>query len=201
MNMRLIVLVLVLGIGALGYVAWQKNSAPAQQEQQQQGMPQGEMPPQVELPAAGDPGLEWDAPSGWSSEPGRGMRLATYTIAGDKGAAECAVFYFGQGQGGPVDANIQRWVGEFQNASDPERTKKQVGEFTVNRVRLKGEWASHSMSGDAAAAAMKDHELLGAIVETPVGSVFFKLTGPAATVDAAVADFDKMIGSVRRKAS
>ncbi len=117
MNMRVIVLVLVLGIGGLGYVAWQKYSAPAQQEQQ--APPQGEMPPQVELPAAGDPGLEWDAPKAWSSEPGRGMRLATYSIAGDKGSAECAVFYFGQGQGGPVDANIQRWLGEFKDAGNP----------------------------------------------------------------------------------
>ena len=197
MNMRVIVLVLVLGIGGLGYVAWQKYSAPAQQEQQ--APPQGEMPPQVELPAAADPGLEWDAPSAWSSEPGRGMRLATYSIAGDKGAAECAVFYFGQGQGGPVDANIQRWLGEFKNASNPERTTKKVGEFTVNRVRVKGEWVSHSMSAGEQAAPQADHELLGAIVETPVGSVFFKLTGPTATVDGVVGQFDKMIASVRRK--
>jgi hypothetical protein len=196
MNMRVIVLVLVLGIGALGYFAWQKNSTPARQDQMP---PQGEMPPQVDLPAAGDPGLDWDAPSAWSSEPGRGMRLATYTIPGDKGAAECAVFYFGPGQGGPVDANIQRWIGEFANASKPDRSTKKVGDFTVNRVRLKGTWASHSMSGGEAGVPIADHELLGAIVETPVGSVFFKLTGPSGTVDAAVGGFDKMIGSVRRK--
>jgi hypothetical protein len=129
------------------------------------------------------------------------MRLATYSIPGDKGAAECAVFYFGEGQGGPVDANIQRWVGEFANAGTPERSTRKVGEFTVNRVRMKGEWASHSMSGGEQAPAQADFELLGAIVETPVGSVFFKLTGPAATVDKVVGDFDRMIGSVRRKAS
>lgn len=200
MNMRVIVLLLVLGIGALGYVAWQRNSAPAQQESQGQMPPSGEMP-QVELPAAGDPGLEWDAPSGWSSEPGRGMRLATYSVPGAKGAAECAVFYFGEGQGGPVDANIERWIGEFQNAGTPERSTKKVGDFTVNRVHLKGEWASHSMSGGEQGAPQSDYGLLGAIVETPVGSVFFKMTGPSATVDGAAADFDRMIASVKKKAT
>ena len=37
------------------------------------------------------------------------MRAATYTIAvvpGDQGPAECVVNYFGPGQGGTVDANV-----------------------------------------------------------------------------------------------
>ena len=37
--------------------------------------------------------------------------------------------------------------------------------------------------------------LLGAIVESPEGLVFFKLTGPAATVGAAQADFEALVAS------
>jgi hypothetical protein len=43
-----------------------------------------------------------------------------------------------------------------------------------------------------------DYRLLGAIVEAPQGNVFFKLTGPAATVAAAEADFDALLASIGR---
>jgi hypothetical protein len=43
------------------------------------------------------------------------------------------------------------------------------------------------------------YRLLGAIVEAPEGNVFFKLTGPAATVGGALADFDALVGSMRKK--
>jgi hypothetical protein len=39
---------------------------------------------------------------------------------------------------------------------------------------------------------------VGAIVEAPEGNVFFKLTGPAKTVQAARPAFDKMLQSVRK---
>jgi hypothetical protein len=38
--------------------------------------------------------------------------------------------------------------------------------------------------------------LLGAIVEAPQGSVFFKFTGPANTVAAAEEEFDELIESL-----
>ena len=41
------------------------------------------------------------------------------------------------------------------------------------------------------------YKLLGAIVPAPEGSVFFKLTGPAKTVNAARGDFDALIASIK----
>ena len=44
------------------------------------------------------------------------MRAASYTIppaAGDSEGGECVVYYFGSGQGGGVEANIKRWIGQF----------------------------------------------------------------------------------------
>jgi hypothetical protein len=40
------------------------------------------------------------------------------------------------------------------------------------------------------------YRLLGAIVEAPQGRVFFKMTGPAATVAAARAAFDGLVASI-----
>src|ERR1700682_427847 len=50
-------------------------------------------------------GVQWTIPPGWSAQPARQMRVATYTVPED---GECAVFFFGQGQGGAVDPNLQR---------------------------------------------------------------------------------------------
>jgi hypothetical protein len=64
-----------------------------------------------------------------------------------------------------------------------------------------GTYRAHAggMGGKDDAPAAAHQELVGAIVQAPGGSVFFKLTGPAATVDAAYPDFDRMILSLRRK--
>jgi len=41
-------------------------------------------------------------------------------------------------------------------------------------------------------------KLLGAIVEGPKGSVFFKFTGPADVVDRSADDFDGLLASVEK---
>ena len=67
-------------------------------------------------------------------QPTRPMRAATYRIPAAKGdteGAELAVFYFGQGQGGAVDANVKRWVGQFQTADGkpvPDKAVKSKAE-------------------------------------------------------------------------
>jgi hypothetical protein len=55
------------------------------------------------------------------------------------------------------------------------------------------------MRSAAATGEKPDWALLGAIVNGPNGDVFFKLTGPAVTVNAAAKEFDGMLGSMRRK--
>ena len=98
------------------------------------------------------------------------------------------------------DLDLDRWVGEFENPGAPERTRLTISGIPVARVREKGGYLAHSGSmGGAMETALPDHELLGAIVEGPEGSVFFKLVGPAKTVDPIVGDFDRMIRSIKKK--
>src|SRR5260370_19616869 len=60
-------------------------------------------------------GMKWTAPAGWQGIGGDGQgRAATYKVpaaSGDSEGGECVVYFFGQGQGGTVDANIDRWKG------------------------------------------------------------------------------------------
>ncbi len=56
-------------------------------------------------------GLSWTAPPTWKSQGARPMRAATYVVppsGGDKEPGECAVYFFGAGQGGSVQANVRR---------------------------------------------------------------------------------------------
>src|SRR5262245_45685917 len=71
--------------------------------------------------------VKWSAPSRWESKPPSGMRAATYVIPaaqGDPEGAECAVFLNIQGG---VDANIKRWIGQFEqpDGSSSEAKAKQ----------------------------------------------------------------------------
>jgi len=56
-------------------------------------------------------GLRWTAPSIWKTQSSPPMPAATYNIPpapGDRDNAECAVYFFGAGQGGSVEANNDR---------------------------------------------------------------------------------------------
>jgi len=152
-------------------------------------------------------GIKWTAPASWKQEAARPMRAATYSIPASKGdseGAEFAVFYFGPGQGGSVEANVQRWVGQFETAdgkplSAPATKKETVNGVPVTRLELQGTYLA-SVGPMAASGAVKKpgYKLLGAIAEAPGGPVFFKLTGPAKTVAAAKADFEKLVRSLSR---
>ncbi len=147
-------------------------------------------------------GLKWGVPSRWMAQGDRPMRAATYAIPpaqGDSDAAECAVFYFGNDQGGTVDANIDRWVGQFEQASAPNRGTKDVGGMKVTTVAISGAYLAPSGPMMMPTGKKDNYRLLGAIVEGPQGSVFFKLTGPQKTVEASSAEFDALIGSIQKE--
>jgi len=147
--------------------------------------------------ASGAGGIKWIVPRAWSDLPGSSMRVATYKVPGPKGAeaGEAAVFFFGPGQGGSVDANVERWSRQFEGAPKPERSQKRVNGLAVTSVRLAGTYLAPGGPTMQSQGKRADFRLLGAIVEAPEGLVFFKLTGPAATVAAAQADFDALVAS------
>jgi hypothetical protein len=130
------------------------------------------------------------------------MRVATYAVPGPKGAAagECAVFFFGPGQGGSVDDNVARWAKQFEGAPAPaKKTAANPAGLRVTRAEVGGTYLAPGGPMMQSTGKRPGYRLLGAIVEAPEGNVFFKLTGESATVAAAQADFDALVASVRRK--
>lgn len=154
-------------------------------------------------PTAG--GIKWNAPAPFRAQrPSSAMRAAEYVVP-EEGAGEepatMTVFFFGSGQGGTVESNVDRWVGQFQpeGGGDPRAaariTRRTVNGMPVTRIDTTGTFSGMQMPGAPAGGAKPNQRLLGAIVEGPQGLVFFKLTGPRAVVTRAERAFDEMIGS------
>jgi hypothetical protein len=168
--------------------------------------PAQQMPPQnMDAMSAHDvssvAGIHWSRPTAWGVMPPRQMRVTTYSIPaaeGDAEGAECGVFHFGSGQGGDLQANIARWVQQFENGK-LEQSKKEVNGLNVTLVQIAGAYLAPSGPMMQSSGKKDNFRLLGAIVEAPEGSVFFKLTGPAKTVGACQGDFDKLVGSFAKQ--
>jgi hypothetical protein len=119
------------------------------------------------------------------------MRKATYIVpkvAPDANDAEMAV----SAAMGGVEQNVQRWAGQFGNAT-PKTEKRTVNGLAVTVVEIKGPYAG--MGGTSTPGQM----LLGAIVEGGDQQHFFKLVGPEKTVTAARKDFDALVASLHAK--
>lgn len=159
------------------------------------GTPQGE----PGKPEAG--GIAWEAPAPFEAQaPSSTMRAAQYVVQGTKGQepATLVVYYFGEGQGGGVQANIDRWVGQFDlpAGKKPEIDKRTVNDLPVTLVDVTGSYQGMQMPGQPATGAQADQRMLAAIVEGPKGPVFFKMVGPAEVVAKASSAFDHLVGSV-----
>jgi len=145
--------------------------------------------------------IAWTDPPGWQRvAPSSSMRKATYKIPAapkDPEDAELAVFYFGQGEGGATEANIQRWIGQFGDLkpSDVKRVERTPNGMKQTIVEVEGTY-SGGMPGQQS-APKTNYRLIGAVVETPAGSYFFKLTGPKKTVDGARGAYLTLLDSVR----
>ncbi len=129
------------------------------------------------------------------------MRVGTYFVKGsDENVeqGECAVFYFGQGQGGNVEANIDRWLAQFENRTNEERNKEEFNGISVTIVSVQGNYLSPGGPMMQSQGTKEKYSLHGAIVEAPGGMVFFKFTGPSSVVNSASDDFRAMLQSLSK---
>ncbi len=150
--------------------------------------------------AAGAAGsIDFDLPKAWHSKPPTsGMRLAQAAVPGPGGDADFAVFYFGPGQGGTAEANIERWEGQVDGAAKAPPQVFETNGFKVTWVDVKGTLKPSQM-GMTNAAPIADARLFGAVVEGPGGPWFFKAQGPGSTLGPQRDAFVAMLKSVRPK--
>ena len=142
-------------------------------------------------------------PSGWTSRaPSSNMWLAEYTIVGSDAAngAEVVVYFFGKGQGGNVEANLTRWKGQFSTPDgspvSETITRDSTGAFPITFAEYRGTYARGIGAGDAS-QAKPGQMLIAGIAETPRGTIFVQLFGPAARVAAERDAFMRFVRGLR----
>lgn len=175
------------------------------------GHPPLDSAPQRAAPLAGSTGsadaagagpLRWGTPQGWTfAKPASGsMRLGEYIVAGAAGQqpAVMSIFYFGPQGGGGVDANIDRWVGQFTTPegkpiTDAKRDIKTINGMKIHTVDVAGTFNG----GMGGGGPQNDQRVLGAIVESPQGLFFFKLVGHKDVMSANEAKFGEFLQSLK----
>ncbi|MCY3773047.1 MAG: hypothetical protein OXG98_13650 [Gemmatimonadetes bacterium] len=222
-------LIAICAVFLFGAAAACGNGGEQSESDTRSPMPPGEPPPPATVPAVAErpdapadapapvytqeetttgeaAGVGWTVPARWEVQPPRMMRMATYLIPraeGDDEPGECAVFFFGQGQGGSVDLNLQRWRDQFETESGgtptPAQRKSTINGLTVTTVSLAGTYlASMGPMFQSGAVKKPGYKMLGAIIEAPEGNVFVKLTGPEKTVLGAEGEFQSFLNSLRK---
>jgi hypothetical protein len=153
-------------------------------------------------------GIVFVPPSSWKDLGGNAMRACTYAsdpAEGESDSATVAVSFFGTGQGGPIDMNIKRWIGQMSlpDGGDPssvaDTSTLTVDGMAVHYVSLAGTFNASMggpMTGDK--TPHDNYRLIGYIIESPQGSVFFKLVGPLKTAAAMGESLTAAIGNIKK---
>lgn len=124
------------------------------------------------------------------------MRAAQLAVRDKESDQEVEVvfYYFGPGNGGGTQANVDRWLGQFQEPKDQLKSKvedKRIEGRKVTYAQAEGTYLSGPPLGQKTPKA--GFMLLGAIMEDPRGNVFVKMTGPAQLTKDSAAAFKNMV--------
>ena len=139
-------------------------------------------------------GLKWTDPAGWPSQGSAPFRVVTYSVPAIPGSekAECIVYFFGPGQGGTVEANLDRWKGQFSQNGKPVEAK--VAHRAVHGIRI----TTIDLAGTyTATETMPGYRMLAAIAEGAGGNIFIRFIGPEKTVTAGLAKYEQLLASLQ----
>ena len=123
----------------------------------------------------------WDTPEGWIESSGSKMRLASFNVPHASGNGDLSVMIL-SGDGGGVEANINRWRAQIGLESkgisdikkDAEKRKNRLGEYQIFEI----------INNNS-----KEKAFLSAIIPSNIGTVFVKLTISEGGIDEVKDDF------------
>src|SRR5690348_15106104 len=117
-------------------------------------------------------GVTFTAPAGWVSEtPSSTMRKAQFKLprqGTDKDDATVAVFFFGKGQGGPIEDNLVRWANEYEQPDGRKstdvmkRSTRKVNGMDVTEMDITGTYSAAMPSGPGGGAKNENWRTLAA---------------------------------------
>lgn len=147
--------------------------------------------------------LVFTAPEGWTrKEPASKIIAYEFAIApadGDKLPGRLTVM----AAGGSVEANVERWHGQFAqpDGSDTAKRAKQekidVAGFEGHLVDISGTYHDRPSPREAA-VDRENFRMLGAIVVTDQGTFYLKFYGPEKTIAAQEKAFRAMVEGAKK---
>ncbi len=152
------------------------------------------------LPSQAEPtasGVTYDVPETWTGRPpASSMRVAEWALPGD---AVCALFTFPGG--GSVDANFQRWLGQFEqpdgtpSADVARRMSMDVSGVNVEFLQVTGTLNAPNAQMNGPGEQLPNHGLFGAVFSTQPAPYFLKCTGPAAAIQEQAEELTAFVSS------
>ena len=148
--------------------------------------------------------LTFTAPADWKPRPAAStMRVAEFVpprAPGDTEDTDVIVYFFGP-MPGSVEANIDRWIGQFKTESSapPQVTRDTatINGLKVTMMAIEGTYIAEVRPGSQERYNKPNFRMRAAVVETPKGPYFIKLTGPVASVRQASGAFDQFLKSLK----
>ncbi len=129
-------------------------------------------------------GLALLVPVEWSRAPASSsMRKAEFVLPGAGGEARLVVYRF-PGGAGSTTQNIERWQGQIEGGEPATTATLEVNGLKVTSVDARGRFAGQQMPGAPAQPPIPDARMFAAAIEGEGDPYYFKLVGPAATIDA-----------------
>lgn len=159
-------------------------------------------------PAAAAGELHFAAPDGWVAEtPTSRMRKAQFRLPGESGDAaddgSLVVFKFGGGGGG-VDANVERWMAQFEQPGGgatkdaTKRETREVNGLEAHFVDIPGTYVAETTPGSGERVRHEGWRMLAAVLIDGDDGWFLKLVGPDATLARWRASFEAYVASASK---
>lgn len=142
----------------------------------------------TEAPTAG--ALAWTVPEGWQERPGNGMRLASFGV----GDVECTIIAF-PGDAGGLESNLARWLRQLGIESTTDVLAKMSS--ATESVTTEGGGTAQLFDFTAVLPATATTNMLSALLPTDDQTVFVKLMGPRALLEAQKKSFRSLCQSLR----
>lgn len=143
-------------------------------------------------------GLVMIVPEEWVRAPARSsMRKAEFVLSGAGGEARLVLYRF-EGGAGTAAQNIDRWSAQIEPkpGGEPKTSELEVNGLRISSLEAAGHFAGQQMPGMPAQPPIADARLLTAAIEGSGDPYYFKLVGPAATVDPWVPAWNEMLSKL-----
>lgn len=179
-------------------VAKAEPESPAAQIPGHEGM--GGLPPMGAPAAPGaataqPPQVTGTPPPNWEAQPLSSMRLASYLVKGDNGAAADISLVALTGPAGGALDNVNRWLTQL---GQPAITAEQLEKAAQHVNSPLGDVTVVDLEGlPQGADAAKDGRIIAGIASVDGRTFFFKMRGNAALAESQKAGFIEWIGTVK----